>query len=90
MNELFVSFTALLDSVLFFDILFGTFKNPKEYVEETGFYFGASSKIKIRDSDSWQSKKNYSVDTVNRIFLKINIFIYTIAHKVSVLIYPFI
>lgn len=28
-----------------FDILFGTFKNPKEYVEETGFYPGASSKI---------------------------------------------
>jgi sterol desaturase/sphingolipid hydroxylase (fatty acid hydroxylase superfamily) len=28
-----------------FDILFGTFKNPKEYVKETGFYPGASSKI---------------------------------------------
>jgi len=28
-----------------FDILFGTFKNPKEYAEETGFYPGASSRI---------------------------------------------
>lgn len=29
-----------------FDILFGTFRNPKGYVEETGFYIGASSRIK--------------------------------------------
>ena len=29
-----------------FDILFGTFKNPEKYVEETGFYTGASAKIK--------------------------------------------
>lgn len=29
-----------------FDIIFGTFKNPDRYVEETGFYNGASSKIK--------------------------------------------
>ncbi|HEX7902297.1 MAG TPA: sterol desaturase family protein [Chitinophagaceae bacterium] len=29
-----------------FDILFGTFKNPSTYVEETGFYKGASSRIK--------------------------------------------
>jgi sterol desaturase/sphingolipid hydroxylase (fatty acid hydroxylase superfamily) len=29
-----------------FDILFGTFKNPSAYVEETGFYTGASSKVK--------------------------------------------
>jgi len=29
-----------------FDILFGTFKNPAKYVQETGFYDGASSKIK--------------------------------------------
>ena len=28
-----------------YDILFGTFRNPKEYVKETGFYPGASSKI---------------------------------------------
>jgi len=28
-----------------FDILFGTFKNPKNYEHETGFYDGASSKI---------------------------------------------
>jgi len=28
-----------------FDILFGTFKNPKAYEHETGFYPGASSKI---------------------------------------------
>jgi len=28
-----------------FDILFGTFKNPKEFAAETGFYDGASSKI---------------------------------------------
>ncbi|WP_339723366.1 sterol desaturase family protein [uncultured Paraglaciecola sp.] len=28
-----------------FDILFGTFKNPKDFVEETGFYDGASSRI---------------------------------------------
>jgi sterol desaturase/sphingolipid hydroxylase (fatty acid hydroxylase superfamily) len=29
-----------------FDILFGTFKNPSKYVDETGFYQGASSRIK--------------------------------------------
>jgi sterol desaturase/sphingolipid hydroxylase (fatty acid hydroxylase superfamily) len=29
-----------------FDIIFGTFKNPKGYVKETGFYNGASSKMK--------------------------------------------
>ncbi|NCT93635.1 MAG: sterol desaturase family protein [Chitinophagaceae bacterium] len=28
-----------------FDILLGTFKNPREFVAETGFYEGASSKI---------------------------------------------
>ena len=28
-----------------FDIIFGTFKNPKGYEYETGFYHGASSKI---------------------------------------------
>ena len=28
-----------------FDILFGTFKNPEKYVEETGFYQGASERI---------------------------------------------
>lgn len=28
-----------------FDLLFNTFRNPKKYVEETGFYDGASSKI---------------------------------------------
>lgn len=28
-----------------FDILFGTFRNPEEYVPETGFYEGASSKV---------------------------------------------
>jgi len=28
-----------------FDIIFGTFKNPKGYEHETGFYDGASSKI---------------------------------------------
>ncbi len=28
-----------------FDILFGTFRNPKNYVKETGFYDGASSRI---------------------------------------------
>lgn len=29
-----------------FDILFGTFRNPSGYVEETGFYKGASSRVK--------------------------------------------
>lgn len=29
-----------------FDILFGTFKNPKGYRHETGFYHGASAKVK--------------------------------------------
>ena len=29
-----------------FDIVFGTFKNPPQYVNETGFYTGASSIIK--------------------------------------------
>lgn len=28
-----------------FDIIFGTFRNPKKYVNETGFYEGASSRI---------------------------------------------
>jgi len=28
-----------------FDIIFGTFKNPKEYSHESGFYYGASSKV---------------------------------------------
>lgn len=28
-----------------FDILFGTFRNPKEFVSESGFYDGASAKI---------------------------------------------
>ncbi len=29
----------------FIDIIFGTFRNPKDYVKETGFYEGASSRI---------------------------------------------
>jgi len=29
-----------------FDILFGTFRNPKTYDHETGFYIGASTRIK--------------------------------------------
>jgi sterol desaturase/sphingolipid hydroxylase (fatty acid hydroxylase superfamily) len=29
-----------------FDMLFGTFRNPSKYVEETGFYSGASSRVK--------------------------------------------
>lgn len=29
-----------------FDILFGTFRNPRRYVKETGFYKGASARIK--------------------------------------------
>lgn len=28
-----------------FDIIFGTFRNPKDFVQETGFYNGASSEI---------------------------------------------
>ena len=28
-----------------FDIVFGTFDNPQEYVHETGFYNGASNRI---------------------------------------------
>lgn len=28
-----------------FDILFGTFKNPKEFSQEVGFYLGASSRV---------------------------------------------
>ncbi|HET6994061.1 MAG TPA: sterol desaturase family protein [Chitinophagaceae bacterium] len=39
-----------------FDILFGTFKNPAKYVEETGFYQGASARVKdmllFRDVDT--------------------------------------
>ncbi|HEU0109687.1 MAG TPA: sterol desaturase family protein [Flavisolibacter sp.] len=38
-----------------FDILFGTFRNPEKYEHETGFYDGASSRIKdmllFRDID---------------------------------------
>lgn len=44
-----------------FDIIFGTFRNPKQYVEETGFYSGASSRIKdmlsFRDVSSPEPKK---------------------------------
>ena len=29
-----------------FDIIFGTFRNPKEFFQETGFYSGASSQIR--------------------------------------------
>ena len=29
-----------------FDIIFGTFKNPKNYEHETGFYHGASKRVK--------------------------------------------
>ena len=29
-----------------FDIIFGTFRNPKEFSKKTGFYIGASSKIR--------------------------------------------
>ena len=28
-----------------FDIIFGIFKNPKDFVEQTGFYNGASKRI---------------------------------------------
>ena len=28
-----------------YDIIFGTFRNPKKYEHETGFYYGASSRI---------------------------------------------
>ncbi len=28
-----------------FDIIFGTFKNPKDFAKETGFYHGASSRV---------------------------------------------
>ncbi|NAY90524.1 fatty acid hydroxylase [Muricauda sp. JGD-17] len=32
--------------ITIYDIIFGTFKNPKDYEHETGFYHGASGKIK--------------------------------------------
>ncbi len=32
--------------IALFDILFGTFKNPKHYKHETGFYQGASARVK--------------------------------------------
>ncbi|RMA58084.1 sterol desaturase family protein [Ulvibacter antarcticus] len=32
--------------ITLFDILFGTFRNPKNYKHETGFYQGASAKVK--------------------------------------------
>jgi hypothetical protein len=28
-----------------FDLIFGSFRNPKEYVKEIGFYNGASSRL---------------------------------------------
>jgi sterol desaturase/sphingolipid hydroxylase (fatty acid hydroxylase superfamily) len=31
--------------LLLFDIIFGTFRNPKEFIKEAGFYNGASSRI---------------------------------------------
>ena len=44
----------------FIDILFGTFKSPKNFSEETGFYDGASSKIKemLLFKDISESKKS--------------------------------
>lgn len=41
-----------------FDILFGTFRNPERYVEETGFYKGASSKMVEMLSFNDVSKEN--------------------------------
>ena len=44
-----------------FDILFGTFYNPKDFVEETGFYRGASAKLRemlsFRDISNPEMKK---------------------------------
>src|SRR5690606_11728556 len=43
-----------------YDIIFGTFKNPKTYEHETGFYEGASGKLKemllFRDISSEKNK----------------------------------
>lgn len=45
-----------------FDIIFGTFKNPKRFNQETGFYNGASSKViemlSFKDVSKSQTKTN--------------------------------
>lgn len=45
-----------------FDLLFGTFRNPPDFVSETGFYHGASSRIKemllFRDINFSKPKMN--------------------------------
>jgi len=53
-----------------FDILFGTFKNPKGYEHETGFYEGASARLGdmllFRDiSISDDSSKSFNVNMTN-------------------------
>lgn len=46
-----------------FDIIFGTFKNPRQYAGEAGFYPGASSKIiaMLRFKDVSQNANNHQV-----------------------------
>lgn len=52
-----------------FDLIFGSFRNPKEYVKETGFYNGASSRIvdmlSFRDVSS--PRKKSSLKTTSKI-----------------------
>lgn len=49
------------------DMLFGTFTNPKEFVEATGFYDGASGKISemllFKDISTKQDEKQYSKES---------------------------
>ena len=46
-----------------FDIIFGTFRNPKNYVEETGFYDGASNRI--LDMLRFRDVSNSAIDAKN-------------------------
>ncbi|TXN35208.1 hypothetical protein FVB32_11505 [Flagellimonas hymeniacidonis] len=51
-----------------FDILFGTFKNPKTYEHETGFFHGASAKVlqmlMFKDLNKINGKKSKTAKTI--------------------------
>ncbi|WP_353778252.1 sterol desaturase family protein [Winogradskyella sp. 3972H.M.0a.05] len=56
-----------------FDILFGTFKNPKNYKYETGFYNGASAKVwqmlTFKDLNKKDAKKQKVMTTIKKTAL---------------------
>lgn len=54
-----------------FDILFGTFKNPKTYEHKTGFYHGASAKVwqmlTFKDLNKINGKKSKTMKSINKV-----------------------